>query len=709
MGAKGGPPAGIETFAMSEAELTLAPEFEPASREQWLALVGKVLKGGDFEKRLVSRTADGLAIQPLYTRTESQAGALAQGRAGQLRGTWDVRQRVVEPDPKAANAAILEDLTGGVTSILLQIDAPGQGGLADDAETLAAALNGVLLDGCAIALDARENALDAAGSLIQIWRDKGIAETARQGAINYDPLGVLAKTGTLYYPAARSCEIAAKLAVDCAGMPNVTALLADGRPYHEAGASEAQELAAMLATLVAYLRACEAAGLAPGAALGRIAVGLAADADLFLTIAKLRAARRLLARVADACGAGAAAGSPQIAATTSERMMARRDPWVNLLRTTAACAGAAFAGADAITVLPFTWALGRPDAFARRIARNTHLVLQEESSAARVTDPAHGSWYVETLTAEVARKAWAMFQEIEAKGGMARALEAGFIQDQIARVAEARARDITHGRVELTGVSAFPLLGDDGVKFAPHPPADPVVKGGTSVVPLAPRRLAAPFEALRDKADALSGRDRQAPAGVPRRARRSRRARDARNLDNQFPRRRRHRGDRQRAAPQLRRRRQGVCCQRRQRGVPVLLRPGLWRAWQGDGWRLEAGRRQAGAFGGPAQRAGSGPQSRRRRHLRIRRRRCHRRADQAARDAGREVADIPEWRAGATTFAAASGAHGLPAPCRRGGRRDRSPRRASRKSPPARRPWAGGASARARSRPRSGSRAWAAG
>jgi methylmalonyl-CoA mutase len=487
---------------MSEAELALAAEFEPATREQWLALVGKVLKGGDFEKRLVSRTADGLAVQPLYTRADGSGEALVQGRSGLPLGTWDVRQRVVEPDPKAANAAILEDLTGGVTSILLQIEGPGQGGLADDAETLSTALNGVLLDGCPVALDARENALDAAGSLIQIWRDAGLAEDARQGAFNYDPLGVLAETGTLYHPAARSCEIAAKLAVDCAAMPRVTALLADGRPYHEAGASEAQEIGAMLATLVAYLRACEGAGLPPAAALGKIAAGLAADADLFLTVAKLRAARRLLARVAEACGAGAAAGKIQVAATTSERMMARRDPWVNILRTTAACAGAAFGGADSISVLPFTWALGRPDAFARRIARNTHLVLQEESSAARVIDPAHGSWYVETLTADLAGKAWALFQEIEAKGGMAAALETGFIQGEVARVAETRAKDIAHGRTELTGVSAFPLLSDDGVKFAPHPPADPVVKGGTSVTPLPPRRLAEPFEALRDRGDA---------------------------------------------------------------------------------------------------------------------------------------------------------------------------------------------------------------
>jgi methylmalonyl-CoA mutase len=495
---------------MSEADRTLAAEFEPATRAAWLTLVDKVLKGGDFEKRLVSRSADGLPIQPLYMRADSVDGpAPTQGRTGQL--GWDVRQRHLEPDPKAANAVILEDLAGGVSSILLQITAPGQGGLAYGEEAMSAALKGVLLDACTIALDARENTLDAAGSLLEIWGQAGIGEGDRRGAFNYDPLGVLAKTGTLYYPAEKSCAIAAKLAADSAAMPHVTALIADGRPYHEAGASEAQELSAMLATLVAYLRACEAAGLGPRSALGQIAVGLAADADLFLTMAKLRAARRLLARVAEACGAGTAAQGLQIAATTSERMMARRDPWVNMLRTTVACAGAAFGGADAITVLPFTWPLGKPDAFARRIARNTHLVLQEESAAARVIDPAYGSWFVEKLTGDLARKAWGLFQAIEAKGGMARALETGFVQDEIARVAQARSGDIAHGRTQLTGVSAFPMLGEDGVKFAPHPPADPVTKGGTSVVPLTPFRLATPFEALRDAADAHSAKTGKPP------------------------------------------------------------------------------------------------------------------------------------------------------------------------------------------------------
>src|SRR5690606_29637830 len=168
--------------------------------------------------------------------------------SGRYPGGWDVRQRHAEPDPAAANAVILEDLRGGVTSVLLQILAPGQAGLNYGAAALERALREVPLKDVIIALDAGENTLDAAGSLMEIWRAAGVSENERRGALNYDPLGVLARTGTLYYPAERSCGIAAKLAADCRTLPHVTALVADGRPYHEAGASEAQELGAMLAT-----------------------------------------------------------------------------------------------------------------------------------------------------------------------------------------------------------------------------------------------------------------------------------------------------------------------------------------------------------------------------------------------------------------------------------------------------------------------------
>jgi methylmalonyl-CoA mutase len=283
-------------------------------------------------------------------------------------------------------------------------------------------------------------------------------------------------------------------------------MTADGVVAHVAGASEAQELACMLATLVAYLRAAEDGGIAPAQALSKINVALAADIDEFSTIAKLRAARRLIWRVADASGAGDAAANVTINCVTSYRMMAKRDPWTNILRTTIACTGAALGGADAIVVLPFTFALGKPDAFAQRVARNIQIVCQEESHLGRITDPAGGSWYVENLTEDMAKKAWEIFQDIEGRGGMFAALQSGYVQEMVAKTAEARAKDIATLRQELTGVSAFPLLGDDGVHAEPWPaPVAASGKPAIEVTPMKPHRLGEAFEALRDAADAHGG------------------------------------------------------------------------------------------------------------------------------------------------------------------------------------------------------------
>jgi methylmalonyl-CoA mutase len=187
-------------------------------------------------------------------------------------------------------------------------------------------------------------------------------------------------------------------------------------------------------------------------------------------------------------------------------MMAKRDPWTNILRTSMACAAAGLGGAHRITVLPFTFALGQTDRFARRLARNIQLVLQEESSLGRVADPAGGSWYVEKLTDDLAAKAWALFQDIEAKGGMVAALEQGFVQDRIAATAAARSKAIATGRAELTGVSAFPLLGDDGISAEPWPRLAPRTPAGFQVKALVQKRLAEPFEALRDASDAHKAR-----------------------------------------------------------------------------------------------------------------------------------------------------------------------------------------------------------
>jgi methylmalonyl-CoA mutase len=494
-------------------EVQFAQDFPAANLDEWHALVEKALKGADFEKRLVARTADGLKINPLYSRADALQSTVNElpGAPPFTRGQkpvrdglgWDIRTFHSETDPKAANAAILEDLEGGVSSIALHV---GPTALPATPEAFAAALDGVLLDVCPIALVADTHAFDAALSLRTLWEAKKIPANERKASFGADPLSTLAVSGRLDEAPGTALARAVALIKLAEGSPGVTAMTADGVCCHNAGASEAQELAFMLSALVSYLRAAEQGGIAPAKALPKINVALAADIDEFSTIAKLRAARHLIWRIADACGAGPAASAVTLNCPTSYRIMARRDPWTNILRTTIACAGAALGGADAIVVLPFTFALGKPDAFARRVARNIQIVCQEESHLGRVNDPAGGSWYVENLTNEMAKKAWEIFQDIEARGGLLACLQSGFIQETIAKTAEARAKSIATIRQELTGVNAFPLLGDDGVHTDPWPAAPaPTGNPAVEVAPLKPHRLGEAFEALRDAADAHGG------------------------------------------------------------------------------------------------------------------------------------------------------------------------------------------------------------
>ena len=491
----------------------LASGFETPSVEQWRALVNKALKGGDFEKRLVVRTSDGLRIAPLYTKADARAESGLPGAAPFTRGThtlvdgfgWHILTLIDDGDAASANRAILADLEGGANGILLQTAAPGQSGVAiTSSSDMAQALAGVDLNLATVELKSGLAGLDAASHLLAALPALGGTPGKRMLSLNLDPIGKLARYGTTIRPTVDALAGAIALAKKArAAEPNARTILVDATIPHEAGASEGQELAVLASTLVAYLRAFEMDGVKPADALPQINVHLAVDTDIFLSTAKLRAARTLIARIAESCGVTDAASKVRLTAITSGRMMTRRDPWTNMLRTTAATAGAAFGGADQILVLPFSYALGASDAFSRRIARNTQIVAQEECGLGRTIDPAGGSWYVEQTTAELASKAWSIFQELEAEGGMVAALTSGLIQDQIAAVAEQRAKAIATGKFELTGVSAFPLLGPDGVTVHPRSAAAPI-PGLQSVKPLAPIRLAAAFEALRDKADAAA-------------------------------------------------------------------------------------------------------------------------------------------------------------------------------------------------------------
>ncbi|SED79834.1 heterodimeric methylmalonyl-CoA mutase small subunit [Streptomyces misionensis] len=474
--------------------LSLAAEFPDATHEQWQRLVegvlrksGKEVSGAAAEDALSTTLEDGLRTRPLYTARDAAPDPGLPGFAPYLRGSrpeggvvggWDVRQR----HTALADGAVLADLENGGTSLWLVL---GEGGI--PVAELGRALEGVYLDLAPVVLDAGRDTEEAAEALLRLYADRGVDPKAARGNLGGDPLGYEARTGT-----ALDFAPYAALAARCAETrPGLRALTVDALPYHEAGGSAAQELGASLATGVAYLRALTEAGLTLEQAAGQLEFRYAATADQFLTVAKLRAARRLWSRVAEVCGAP---GAQTQHVVTSPVMMSRRDPWVNMLRTTVATLAAGVGGADSVTVLPFDHALGLPDAFARRIARNTSTILIEESHLSRVIDPAGGSWYVERLTDELAQAAWEFFRTIERDGGQAAVLRSGRLRTDLATTWAERSKRLAKRREPITGVSEFPLLAEKPVvrEPAPEPPS-----GGLPRV----RRDEA-FEELRARSDA---------------------------------------------------------------------------------------------------------------------------------------------------------------------------------------------------------------
>jgi len=496
-------------------DLTLAAEFPPATREDWLKLVRAALKGQPYEK-LIARSYDGLTIEPLYA-------SAAQGRPIVARhGPWQVFSRIDHPDPAEANAEAKHELESGANGLALVFQgAVGDYGfgLAANEAALTRVLDGVQLDaGITIDFDLSPQTKDAGKTLAALIMRRGIQPAATNIRFGFDPLGAMAVAGGTPLAWRELVPVFSGAVGELAGQGfRGPFAAADGRVIHAAGGAEAQELGFVLTVAVAYLRALETGGIALDAARRMIYFRLAADADQLLTIAKFRALRKLWARVEQACGI-----EPQlafIAAETAWRRMTRRDPWVNMLRTTIAAFSAGLGGADAVTVLPFTAVLGLPDRFARRIARNSQLLLLGESNLARVSDPAAGAGGLEDLTAQLCRAAWTLFQEIEAAGGAAAALAAGMIQQKIAKVRAEREAAVASRKDALTGTSDFADLAEAPVKVlmsspsgfstpartsTPHP--NPPPQGGREQVVFAPLprvRLAEPFERLRDASDCM--------------------------------------------------------------------------------------------------------------------------------------------------------------------------------------------------------------
>jgi methylmalonyl-CoA mutase len=441
------------------------------------------------ERLLDSPTYEGFPIRPLYTSLDALPEPALPGQWPYVRGGDALRDvksgwRVAEAFPANgsadANGALLVALTEGVSALVLRV-----GGSAAELDRL---LDGVFLDLVPVVLDAGSDYAAASDAALALLTDLDDDQRSRLSVdLGADPL-----TAPLSARQAAGVADVVAVAAKVTGYGGgVRAITVDGPAFHNLGASASWELAGSIAAAVSYLRVLGDGGIAPADALRQISFRFAADDDQFMTIAKLRAARQLWARVAEVVGEPDA-GAARLHAVTSLPMMAQRDPWVNMLRTTLAAFSAGVGGADTVLVHPFDVAIpggfpGTASSFARRIARNIQLLLLEESHIGRVSDPAGGSWFAEDLTKSLAEQAWKHFQDIESRGGFEAARD--YIGAQIAEVAQHRTDDIAHRRTALTGVNEYPNLAEP-----PLPQGDPL----ESVA-----RYAAGFEALRNRSDAF--------------------------------------------------------------------------------------------------------------------------------------------------------------------------------------------------------------
>jgi methylmalonyl-CoA mutase len=453
---------------------------------------------GQPERLLDSPTYEGFAIRALYTALDALPEAPLPGDRPFLRGAdphrdvlsgWKVAEEFPAPgftgSTAEGNAEVLAALVDGVSALVLRV---GDAGVAPaDLDRL---LEGVYLELAPVVLDAGVAFGPAAREILALVAG---ADEDRRAAMSID-LGADPLTAPVRGCAAPGVDDVIAVAAELAGRPGVRAITVDGAAFHDVGANAAWELAAVMGAATEYLRLLTAAGLSTRDALGQISFRLSADDDQFMTIAKFRAARQLWGRIAEVLGEPDS-GAARLHARTSLPMMTRREPWVNMVRTTLAAFGAGVGGAETVQVLPFDVAIpggypGYSADFARRIARNSQLLLLEESHAGRVLDPAGGSWFVEDLTGSLAGAAWSHFQEIEARGGFGKAV--GYVVDQIGLVGAGRAADVAHRRTAITGVNEFPNIAEPPL---PQPVSAPAVAS-----------YAAPFEALRDRSDAYLAR-----------------------------------------------------------------------------------------------------------------------------------------------------------------------------------------------------------
>ncbi len=463
----------------------LTEDFPPHTYEQWRAAAEALLKGAPFEKKMLTPLHEGITLQPIYRREDvmglSHAGSLpglgsrVRGRraSGYIATPWLISQELVCATPAEFNRVALHELENGQNELNIPLDEAvrsgrdpdhscvgevGRGGLSlSTVGDLGQALRGIHLDMVSLYFRTGTAALPMATLLFACAEKLGFPLAKITGCLEADPLGNLAIRGELaisLQTAWRNIAILTKFAD--AHVPGLQTLAVQGHPYADSGATAVEELGYVIATAVEYIRQMEAQGVAPATTANHMRLCLSVGGNFFVEIAKLRAARLLFERVVEVFGAQSRTCGVHIHARTATWNKTFYDPYVNMLRTTTEAFAAVLGGCDSLHVSPFDEVIRLPDEFSRRIARNTQIILAEECDLTHVVDPAGGSWFVESLTDQVAAKAWEIFQGIEAAGGMTKALEAGLPQKQVAASSAKKARAIAQRRDIIVGTNMYP-------------------------------------------------------------------------------------------------------------------------------------------------------------------------------------------------------------------------------------------------------------
>lgn len=447
-------------------------------QHQWQSLIEETLGSARSVDTLVSSSLDDVKIQPLYSQAKRAACPMYKNSQWNIRQTFAAavsENSEITRTTSNVNKQILQELEGGVSAIELTLATDEESTRGIQCHTLnqmRELFAGIHPEMIHIGLTPAACNLAQVGLLECLWADRKLNPQDIHGAFNADPLGTLAKNGLIKFAGndwSRHLTELVQNTVD--KYPHVSSLCVDTAPYHNSGASEAQELGFAIATAVRYLRALDDAKINVADAATQIEFRFSLDSDLFMSVAKLRAARQLWQQVLSHCSPSASEKPIRLQAQSGLRCISARDPWVNILRVTTQAFSAIIGGAQGFNSAAYDATCQQQTPLGRRIARNTQLILMEESQLNQVADPLRGSGLIEDVTTQLCEKAWAIFQNIEKQGGMADALLSGYVQTLVAEKRDQRKDDIASGKTSIIGVSEFANANETTIHSVSPPPA----------------------------------------------------------------------------------------------------------------------------------------------------------------------------------------------------------------------------------------------